>query len=243
MKRYVFFLVFIISSHVVYAQFNDSVHHYVKYATTGIINQTNDLKSFVLNNNLGFSINRKYATLNNSNSWIYGKQGSRLTNNDVNSALNFDILKNVQKLYYWGLLNFTSSYSLKIRYQFQVGAGVGYNIINMEKVEIVVSDGIIFETSDLQLTPDARDVYHTFRNSLRLKHHLVIKDLIVLDGSHIWQPSLSHFNDYIIRSTTSLSIKLRKWLSIGSSLTYNKLSRTNRENLLFSFGLTAETYF
>lgn len=243
MKRYIFFLLFIISSPHIYAQFNDSVHHYIKYATTGIINKTNDQQSFVLNNNLGFSINRKYATLNNTNSWIYGKQGNRLTNNDVNSAVNFDILKNIQKLYYWGLVNFTSSYSLNIRYQFQMGAGLGYNIINKETVEIVISDGIIFETSDLQLTPDVRDVYQTFRNSLRLKHHLVIKDLIILDGSHIWQPSLSNFNDYIIRSTTSLSIKLRKWLSINSALAYNKLSRTNRENLLFSFGLTAETYF
>ena len=243
MKRCVLFLLFNISCNILYAQFNDSVHHYIKYATSGIINKTNDVQSFVLNNNLGFSINRKYATLNNSNSWIYGKQGTRLTNNDVNANLNFDILKNIQKLYYWGLTNFTSSYSLKIRYQFQVGAGVGYNILNTEKVEVVLSDGILFETSDLQLTPDTRDIYHTFRNSLRLKHHLVIKDIIVLDGSHIWQPSLANINDYILRSSTSLAIKLRKWLSISSTLTYNKLSRTNRENLLFSFGLTAETYF
>jgi len=201
------------------------------------------VQSFVLNNNLGFSINRKFATLNNSNSWIYGKQGTRLTNNDVSSAVNFDILKNVQKLYYWGLLSFTSSYSLKIKYQFQVGAGLGYNIINNEKTELVISDGILFETNDLQLATGERDVYQTFRNSLRLKHHLIIKDIIVLDGSHFWQPSLSSINDYILRSNTTLSIKLRKWLSIGSTLTYNKISRTKRENLLFSFGLTAETYF
>ncbi len=225
------------------AQFNDSTHHHLKYAATGIFNKTNDGRSYVLNNGVSFTINRKAVTLNSTNSWIYGRQGPNLTNNDFSSGLNFDVLKNTQKLYYWGLATFTSSYSLKINYQAQAGVGLGYNIFNKKDLELVVSDGILYETNDLELPGQVKDVYQTFRNSFRIKYHIVVKDLIVLDGGHFWQPSLSRFDDYIVRSTNSLTLKLRKWLGITTAVNYNRFSRTGRENLLINFGLTAETFF
>jgi hypothetical protein len=226
-----------------FSQFNDSTHYYVKYASTGVINRTDDAKSYVLTNALNFQVNQKKVSVYSNNSWIYGRQGSGLTNNDFNSVLNVDFLKDLQKLYYWGLVSFTSSYSLKINYQFQAGGGIGYNFINKEKVEIVVSDGLLYETSDLELPSGLTDKYQTVRNSLRIKHRLLINNLISLEGAHYWQPSLKDVSDYIIRSNTSLSIKLRKWLSLTTSLFYNKINRTSRENLLFNFGLTAEKYF
>lgn len=225
------------------AQFNDSTHYHVKFATTGIINRTNDAKSFVLNNALGFQVNKEKLTINSSNAWIYGRQGSRLTNNDFSTALNVDYLKNRQRLYYWGLVTFTSSYSLKINHQLQGGAGIGYNFLNKEQAELVVSDGLLYETSDLTLPQGGDDRYQTVRNSLRIKYRWVINNLVMLEGMHFWQPSLERFDDYIIRSNSALSIKLRKWLSLTTALTYNKLSRTNRENLLVNFGLSAEKYF
>lgn len=225
------------------AQFNDSTHYHIKYSTTGIINKTNDARSFVLNNVLGFQVNKERFTLNSTNAWIYGRQGSNLTNNDFTSALNVDYLKNKQKLYYWGLLTFTSSYSLKIDYQFQAGAGLGYNFINTQKAELVVSDGLLYETSKLKL-PQGTDFDHkTVRNSLRIKYKWMVTDVVVLEGLHFWQPSLERIDDYILRSTNALSIRLRKWLSLTTALTYNKLSLTNRENLLVNFGITAEKYF
>jgi len=243
MKQCAFFIFWIVLSGKVIAQFNDSIHHQLKYAATGVFNNTNDGRSYVLNNAVSFTVSKKKITLNSSNAWIYGKQGSNLTNNDFSSGLNFDLLKNMQRLYYWGLATFTTSYSLKINHQFQAGAGIGYNIFNRKDLELVVSDGILYETNDLQLTPQTRDEYQTFRNSLRVKYHWEIKDLLVFDGSHFWQPSLSGFDDYIIRSSSSLTLKLRKWLGITTAVNYNKLSRTRRENLLINFGLTAETYF
>lgn len=225
------------------AQFNDSTHYHIKYSTTGIINKTNDARSFVLNNVLGFQVNKERFSLNSTNAWIYGRQGSNLTNNDFTSALNFDYLKNKQKLYYWGLLTFTSSYSLKINYQFQAGAGLGYNFINTPRAELVISDGLMYETSKLKL-PQGGDFDHqTVRNSLRIKYKWLVTDVIVLDGLHFWQPSLERIDDYIFRSTSALSVKLRKWLSLTTALTYNKISLTNRENLLVNFGITAERYF
>lgn len=243
MKQCAFFIFCMVLSAGAIAQFNDSIHHQLKYAATGIFNKTNDGRSFVLNNAVSFTVNKKKITLNSSNAWIYGRQGADLTNNDFSSGLNFDLLKNMQRLYYWGLATFTTSYSLKINHQFQAGAGIGYNIFNRKDLELVVSDGILYETSDLQLTPQTRDEYNTFRNSFRVKYRWEIKDRLVLDGSHFWQPSLSAFDDYIIRSSTSLTLKLRKWLGITTAVNYNKLSRTRRENVLINFGLTAETFF
>ena len=236
-------IVFLGSTIPTFPQFTDSVHYYVKYAATGTYNKTNDSRSYIFNNGVSFTMNKKKATLNSSSSWIYGRQAGSLTNNDFYSGLNFDLLKNTQRLYYWGLATYTASYSLKINHQFQGGVGIGYNIFNRKDLELVVSDGILYETNNLEISPQVKDKYNTFRNSFRIKYHVVVKDLIVLDGGHFWQPSLSGFDDYIIRSYNTLTLKLRKWLGITTSLNYNRLSRTNRENLLLNFGLTAETYF
>lgn len=243
MKKMFVFIALFSRCYSLQAQFNDSTHYYLKYATTGIINRTNDARSFVLNNALAFQVNKKKLTVNSSNAWIYGMQDGALTNNDFSTALNADYLRNVRKLYYWALTSYTTSFSLKMRYQFQAGAGVGYNIIRRENAELEVSDGFLYESSDLKLENDVRDIYQTVRNSLRIKYRWDINKLVVLEAMHFWQPSLMRIDDYIIRSSNSLSVKLRKWLSLTTSLTYNKLSRTNRENLLLNFGVTAEKYF
>jgi hypothetical protein len=223
------------------AQFNDSTFYYIRFSSQGMYNQTNDISAFTFNNALNFTINKKKVSLNSSNNWIYGEQDNRLTNNDFASVLNLDLFKDTRRLYYWGLASYTTSYSLKINYQFQAGAGLGLNIINKPDAELVVSNGLLYETSDLQLDT-ARDIYQTVRNSLRVKHRLTY-NAIRWDGTFFWQPSLQDIDDYILRATTTLAVKLKTWLSITGGLTYNKLSRTNRENLLINFGLVAEKYW
>jgi hypothetical protein len=66
---------------------------------------------------------------------------------------------------------------------------------------------------------------------------------VVIDGSNFLQNSLDRKQDYIIRSTTNLSFKLQKWLSLTTSLNYNRANRTQSENLLLTYGLTVEKYF
>ena len=226
-----------------YSQFNDSVHHYVRYGVSGIINKTNDGRSFVLNNALTFNVKKSKIDYNLASSWIYGRQNSSLLNNDFSSVFNVDVLKNEHRLYYWGLGSFTSSYSLKIRNQFQTGAGIGYSFIRNPNSELVISDGILYEDGDLTLANGTHDVYNLFRNSLRVKYLWRITDKFELNGMHFWQPSLTSLNDYIIRSSSGLSLKLNKWLSLNTNVIYNKISRTNKENLLINFGLVAERYF
>lgn len=182
-------------------------------------------------------------TLNTSNSWVYGEQQVSKTNNDFSSILDFDIYKNIRKLYYWGLGSYDKSFSLKINDRLQAGLGVGFTFLNTKTANIVFSDGIIYERNDLISAGNINNKYATFRNSARLKFRWVIRDLLVVEGVHFLQNSLSDNKDYIIKSNSSASFKLMKWLNFTTTVNYNKLTRTKRENLLITFGLNVEKYF
>jgi hypothetical protein len=226
-----------------YAQLNDSLQHYISYAATGILNKTNTSKSYLLSNVLRFNMKKKKISLNSTNSFIYGEQQNKITNRDLSSTFDCNVYSQLPRFYYWGLVNYDKSYSLKINNRLQTGLGIAYSIIDKPTVFLNISDGILYESSSLKKTDSTNDVYQTFRNSLRFRYKFVIKEIITLNGSNFFQNSLSDANDYIIQSTNSLSVKLRKWLSFTTAATYNKVQRTHRENLLVTFGLTAEKYF
>ena len=243
MLRILNLLLPLIISSFCFGQFNDSVFYHLKFASTGIINKTNDGNSYVLNNSLGFDTKKKEISFNTGASWIYGSQQKNLTNNDFAIHGAIDIGKKVHKLYYWGLLNYEKSYSLKINHRLQAGAGIAYNIIDSPFLKINVSDGVLYEQGDLIDANLGHDIYNIPRNSFRLLYHWSLKDKLVIDGVHFYQPSFKDVSDYIIQSTNNVSVKLKEWLSITASLIYNKVSRTKRENLLITYGLVLEKYF
>lgn len=243
MKRIVLLLLALFYCFTTFAQFSDSVHYYVKYASTGSVNRTNDGNSFLLNNNLGFKISKKRISMNTAASYVYGKQDHSMTNNDVSAAMDVSAYRGEKKFYYWGLANYDKSYSLKINNRFQGGGGIAYDVIHRPNVTLNLSDGVLFEASDLYLQDTIPDVYQTVRNSFRLSYKWVIKNMVVLEGANYLQNSLAHGNDYIIKCNNSLSVKLRSWLSVTAAMTYNKLNRTDRENLLINYGLTVEKFF
>jgi hypothetical protein len=70
-----------------------------------------------------------------------------------------------------------------------------------------------------------------------------LHELITLDGVHFWQQSFADGEDYIFRTTNTVSFRLKKWLSLTVGLTYNKVKFTESENLLFNYGLTLENIF
>jgi hypothetical protein len=226
-----------------FCQFNDSTHYLMSYAATGTINRATEGKSYVLNNAFSFEVNKKNMSLNSSNSWVYGETNDQLSINDFTSSLNFDVNRAVRTWYYWGLASYTTSYSLQINNQFQVGGGIGHNTIRKPNAELVISDGLLFESSNLYGTPEAAGTHVTVRNSLRIKYRWVIANVVVIDGMHFWQPSLTSLSNYIVRSANNLSITLNKWLSLTTSVAYNRYNQTNRENLLINFGVTFQKYF
>ncbi|HTL08945.1 MAG TPA: DUF481 domain-containing protein [Chitinophagaceae bacterium] len=225
------------------AQFSDSVHHNIGFGATGIINSTNSNSSFVVNNAIRYNINKKNRYFNSNAAWIYGRQNGRQTNNDFTAAMDYNVYGWAPHWYYWGLLTFEKSFSLKINSRSQGGAGLGYTLSEKKEANIVLSNGLLYEYSNLKIDSVNNDSYSTIRNSFRLKYHFVFAQVITLDGVHFWQQSLSSGEDYIIKSSSSLSVKIKKWLSLSTALTYNKVNRTDSRNLLFTIGLSADYYF
>ena len=226
------------------AQFNDTINYFVHYGSTGTINKTNEGQSYVLNNNLRFNISKKSVTANTYHNWTYGKQRGLVSNNDFFSSMDFNLYKTIRHFYYWGMGNYEKSVSLAINHRLQAGAGIGYNVIDKKNAAVILSDGILYEQSDLYDTEaNGKNIYETFRNSFRLKFRMIIKDIVVIDGSDFLQHSLSDRSDYIIKSSTNLQVKLVKWLSVTASVNYNKVNRTQRETLFINYGLTLEKYF
>ena len=243
-KGYILLVTLLLSVCFAKAQFNDSIHHYIRYAATGIINKTDDTRSYLLSNTLRYNLRKKNRSLNFNGSHVFGQQNKTTTNNDFSSTLDFNLFpKDSAKIYYWGLLNFDKSFSLKINTRMQTGVGLAYNFIDNSTRFFNISEGILFEKSDLKMDNGSKDIYQTFRNSLRVRYRFVFSKIIVWDGTNFLQNSLSNRHDYIIKSSNTVSLKLRKWLSITTAVTYNKLNLTSRENLLITFGLLAETYF
>jgi Protein of unknown function, DUF481 len=226
----------------------DTAHFHYNYAGTGTLNNTNYMRSYIFNNVLKLSLLKQSSALNFTNSWVYGRQNSILTNNDFTSSLDIGIYTTLKHFYYWGLTNYTTSVSLLINNQLQAGLGPGYNLIDKKKAVLLVSEGAIYERGDLYdslyggTTGDIyqHDRYHTFRNSFHLLCHWVIQDRYIFDGSGFMQNSFSRWSDYNLRLTGSISIKLKKWLSFMTSAVYNEFTRTRSRNTLLTFGLSVQ---
>jgi hypothetical protein len=226
----------------------DTAHFHYNFSGTGTLNTTNSLRSFVVSQLLKLSLLEKSSVVNFTNDWVYGKQFSTLTNNDYSGSLDVGVYKTLAHFYYWGMANFTTSVSLLIHRQEQVGLGPGYNVIDKKRAVLLVSDGVIYEQGDLydslyggsNANTYRRDIYHTFRNSFHLLFHWLIRDRYSLDGSGFWQNSPAMWSDYNLRMTASGSVKLEKWLAITTSVVYARFTRTRSRNTLWTFGATIQ---
>jgi hypothetical protein len=243
MRTIFLFLAALLVSVDVPAQFSDSVHHQVAVSATGNINSTNDATSSLLSNTLRYSLRKKTVRLNFNNSWVYGQQGEKLTNNDYNATLDFNLYKTLPHFYYWGLGSYATSFSLKIEHQAQAGVGAAYNIIDHEEGQLNISDGILYERSSILVNDTVQEDHRTFRNSFRLQFRYQYAGRITFSGNGFLQHSFSDSHDYLIRANVGLALKVYKWISLTAAVAYNRAQRTNRENLLFTYGLTAERFF
>lgn len=225
------------------AQFSDSVHHWAKFQSTGSFNRTGDGVTYLFNNAAQYRLRKKSAELNTAAAYLYGQTPEKLTNNDLNLSLDGNLYKTFPHFYYWGLLNFNSSYSLKVNGQFQAGAGAAYRVIDKEKTVFSISNGWLFEHSDVLAATDSTVRYQTVRNSLRLQFRTTYKDFLKVGSVVYYQQSLLLASDYLLTAKANLDFKLWKWASLTTALAYTRISRTERENLLFTYGLVFEGFF
>lgn len=237
--RHLLAVLLLFPSLTAFAQFNDTTHYHLNASATGSINQALGNNTYLLNNSFSFAIKKKDFSLNSANTYVYGKDNNALTNNDYSSILNFNLYKTLPHFFYWGLVNYNTSYSLKIFNQLLAGAGIAYNIVDRKNFTINFSDGVLYDQSDLVTNSD----YHTWRNSVRFLAYLNVKDILTFETSNFLQNSFSNRPDYILRTTTTLGLKIRKWLSFTTAYTYNRMHITNSSNLIFTYGLTVDKYF
>jgi hypothetical protein len=237
-KTFTFTLFLLLTINQAYAQSKrDSVVEAALNAT-GSLNKTNTASAYLLNNALNLRVKADSLSFNANAAWLYGKQNGTLTNNDFSAVVYADLHTHIRHFYYWALYNYNTSYSLKINSQALAGAGIAYGIIDHKKAWLNVSDGLVYDQSDL-LTAD---VYHTWRNSFRLMFHFETR-FFTLNGADFFQNSLSNGGDYIIRTTTTAGLKLQSWLSFTTSLTYNKMNITHSYNTIYTYGITIDQYF
>ncbi|MCL4641467.1 MULTISPECIES: DUF481 domain-containing protein [Olivibacter] len=241
-KQLWFSVLFVVFISLAHGQTQDSTNYYVQFSSTNSINKTNDKSAFLLNNALRFSIAKERIKLNFNNNWLYGRQDGSQSNNDFSSSLDFNIYRKDLRFFYWGLANYNTSFSLKIRNQLLAGAGVAYNLIDKNEVFLNISDGFLYDASSI-LENELPIDYQTVRNSFRLLYKFVFKELIIIQGSNFYQPSLTDAADFNIKLNNDIAFKLNKWLSLKGSLVYNRINRTDRENLLFTYGVAFEKYF
>jgi hypothetical protein len=229
--------------HVLSAQYTDSTPYYAGFHSSGTYNQTNAGTYYLLDNSLRLSARKKSMKYNFASKWLYGQQDEQLSNNDFSSILDVNLYKTFPHFNYWGLFSYLSSYSLKVNMQLQAGFGVAYNVIDRKNKILNISDGFIYDYSDVTLTDSAREKYGTVRNSFRVQLKWETGRHFTFNGNGFYQPSLQYANDYIIRSDMGLGIRLKKWLNITVAFSYNKINRTRTENVLTTYGFMLERYF
>jgi hypothetical protein len=232
-------VLFLFASPSAFAQFNDTTHYHVNLNSTGSINRANGSSTYLLNNTVAFGVKTKSLTISASDVYVYGKQNSTLTNNDNAATVFVNLLTKNTHFYYWGLLNYNTSYSLHINNQILGGGGVAYSVVDTKNAYLNFSDGVLYDQSDLLVS----DIYHTWRNSVRVNMHFSFNDVVVFDSSNFLQNSFDNGTDYIIKSTTTATFKLRKWIGLTSGFTYNRMNITHSENFLLTYGLTIDKYF
>lgn len=227
-----------------FAQYADTMTYHIKAQLAGVFNKTNTTQSFIANNGIQYSMSRVHTSFNWNGNWIYGKQNGNLTNNDFSSIMDYNLYNKKKRLYAWWFAAYDKNFSLKIINRLQGGFGLGYIFVDNTVLNLNVSEGIIYENSNLDQTADPKVMdIETFRNSLRLKYTLNLNKIVILHGSNYWQQSLESKEDYIIKSMNSLNVKIRQWLSISVIMNYNKINITQRENFMLTYGLTFDKTF
>lgn len=221
-----------------------AIDHLIELSIGGNYSTASPTKeSMIYNNQIGYSVEKNKLQLNAKAHWIYELQNKSLSKNDFNFALDFNFyFQENKKFYVWGLNNYQTSFSLKIKNQYQAGLGLAYELINSNSFFLRISDGLIWEASDI-IKSEEELIYETWRNSLRIQFKYNYTDFLKFAFTSYWQPSLKDFNDQHLKMDASLALKIWKQLDFKLEGQYNLVTATDQRNVLISYGLAYKVKF
>src|SRR5690606_13346801 len=106
-----------------------------------------------------------------------------------------------------------------------------------------ISDGIIYEQSNVINSEANQELYNVFRNSLRMQLVARAWNKVELRGTFFWQPNLQNITDRNILTDVSLGLKISNNIKFDTRFGYNFISRTAKENLTFTYGISTTFSF
>src|SRR5258705_588298 len=141
------FLIFQIACYFSYSQIldtvrlSDTIRYHVAITSTGSLNQSEKTNTYLMNNAFRVNDANRLFSVNLFSSYVYGLSSWSLTNNDLIASIDGNYYQQHTKFFYWIMVNYASSYSLKIKGLFQSGAGAAYDFIKTKTNRLNISDG------------------------------------------------------------------------------------------------------
>ena len=224
---------------------SDTTQYKLGLVNTGILNHTRVINTYTLSNTVRLGIRGKKTELDAMANYTYGVTDNELVNNDLTASIsgNRYVFTN-RRFYAWGLGAYESSYSLGVASRTQLGAGIAWSPIDSPRAYLNFSEGVLVETSNIRQGDSTTSTQQTLRNSFRLRFRFsTLNDGIVFEGTNSIQNSFKDFGDYLLRLNNSLTVKVYKGVGLTAAAAYNKVTATNRENLLLTLGFRVEYIF
>jgi hypothetical protein len=221
----------------------DLLQHYkMNINSNGSFNKTPNSTVYLLSNNVHLNYAKEKLEYNLYGRWNYGANSIKLTNNDFSTSFDCNLyLDTPKKFNGWVIASFISSYSLNIRNEYQIGTGIAYKVLDTvggKSFFLKLSDGLIWEYSDFTLPDNDRGLYYVVRNSFRFQFRVYSIDRrISLETTTFWQQALNKAHDFNWRSTARFEYKIWEAFTINTQLEYNYITRTERDNLIITYGI------
>ncbi len=223
----------------------DTLQYKLGLANTGILNHTRLTNAYTISNTVKFSVKGRKTELDAGANYTYGVTDNELVNNDVTANLSGNRYVFADRRYYiWAIGAYESSYSLGVASRTQAGAGVAWSPIDSPRAYVNFSEGVLVENSNIKQSDNTTITQQTLRNSFRFRFRFAsAENRVVFEGTNSIQNSFKDFNDYILRLNNSLTVKVYKGVGLTAAAAYNKVTATDRENLLLTLGFKVDYVF
>jgi hypothetical protein len=213
MKRFLTILIpFFVGLPRLISQDTNSIKTTYKFDLTGVVNTVNGLTKTIVNSSASNTVKwRKFESVMGTDYQLMSDDGINAIN-DFTIKMQPRIVEKHYSIFSFGQLS--SLESKKITQRFEGGLGGGRTIAKSKYLESTISYAILYYNNNFQ------DLTHRngFRHSPRFQFWGKIEDYKVNYSYELfYQPSTSDYNDYILRSKTTVGFDLNKKFMIAAT--------------------------